>query len=255
VGERARLEGGLRLRGSSKSNRAEEPLITVITVVFNGAGYIEDTIKNIVSASYGNVEYIIVDGGSTDGTLDIIREYEDFVDYWLSEPDKGIYDAMNKGWALANPGSRILYLGAGDKVLKLPAAQELIDAKDAVLYGDVRLNNRLFESCINWRFKLGNTLHHQALLVPKKLHTESPFNTKYKVYADYDFNQRLYKLGAPFKRSQNLVGFALPDGISSQIGIKEMASVTKSNNGILWALLSALYCGYQAIKIKRMQRV
>ena len=72
------------------------PLITVITVVFNGVETLEETIKSIINQIYPNVEYIIIDGGSTDGTIDIIKKYEDSIDYWVSEPDKGIYDAMNK---------------------------------------------------------------------------------------------------------------------------------------------------------------
>ena len=73
------------------------PLITIITVVYNGEKYLEETIQSVINQTYPNVEYIIIDGGSTDGTLDIIKKYEDSIDYWVSEKDNGIYDAMNKG--------------------------------------------------------------------------------------------------------------------------------------------------------------
>ncbi|HAH56818.1 MAG TPA: glycosyltransferase, partial [Bacteroidales bacterium] len=78
--------------------------MTVVTVVFNGVEFLEDTIKSVIGQTYDNVEYIIVDGGSKDGTLDIIKKYEYAIDYWVSEPDKGIYDAMNKA----------IDLGSGD---------------------------------------------------------------------------------------------------------------------------------------------
>ena len=75
------------------------PRITLVTAVFNGARYIEDTIRSILSQEYPNLEYFIVDGGSTDGTVDIIRKYENHLAGWISEPDRGVYDALNKGFA------------------------------------------------------------------------------------------------------------------------------------------------------------
>ncbi len=77
------------------------PLITIITVSYNAIKTIEDTILSVLSQTYPNIEYIIIDGGSTDGTLDIIKKYQDRISYWVSEADKGIYDAMNKGWHIA----------------------------------------------------------------------------------------------------------------------------------------------------------
>ena len=75
----------------------DSPLITVVTVVFNDVQHIEETILSVVNQTYPNIEYIIIDGGSTDGTVDIIKKYEERIAYWVSEPDQGIYDAMNKG--------------------------------------------------------------------------------------------------------------------------------------------------------------
>jgi glycosyltransferase involved in cell wall biosynthesis len=89
------------------------PLITVITVVYNGAKYLEKTIQSVINQTYPNVEYIIIDGGSTDGTLDIIKKYEDYIDYWVSEKDKGIYDAMNKGVQVST-GMWLNMLNCGD---------------------------------------------------------------------------------------------------------------------------------------------
>ena len=108
-----KAEGGLRTQGYFKYNQTNTPLISIITVVFNGDEYIEQTINSVISQSYDNVEYIIIDGGSTDKTLDIIKKYENQIDYWVSESDRGIYDAMNKGTSLAN-GEWLNFMNAGD---------------------------------------------------------------------------------------------------------------------------------------------
>ena len=76
---------------------ASEPIVTVITIAYNCAAFIEETILSVLNQTYSNVEYIVIDGGSTDGTLDVIRKYDHAIDYWISEPDRGIYDALNKG--------------------------------------------------------------------------------------------------------------------------------------------------------------
>ena len=75
----------------------KEKAITIITVVYNDIKHIEETIKSVINQTYKNIEYIIIDGGSTDGTLGIIKKYEKYINYWVSESDKGIYNAMNKG--------------------------------------------------------------------------------------------------------------------------------------------------------------
>ncbi|MCI0501790.1 MAG: glycosyltransferase, partial [Epsilonproteobacteria bacterium] len=96
-GENRKGEGGLRTKGYFKNSYEDKPLISVVTVVYNGEKYLEETIQSVINQTYDNVEYIIIDGGSTDGTLGIIKKYEQAIDYWVSEKDRSIYDAMNKG--------------------------------------------------------------------------------------------------------------------------------------------------------------
>ncbi len=106
-------EGGLRTKGYFKLSLPAKPLISVITVVSNGEKHLEKTIQSVMNQAYDNVEYIIIDGGSTDGTVDIIRRYDDQIDYWVSEPDSGIYDAMNKAASTSN-GNWLYFIGADD---------------------------------------------------------------------------------------------------------------------------------------------
>lgn len=218
----------------------KRPLVTIITVVYNAVDYLEETIRNVLNLDYGAIAHIIVDGGSTDGTVDLIRKYEDRLAWWLSEPDNGIYDAMNKGWSAASTDSYILFLGAGDHILSFPSHLEEFSPND-VLFGDVQLEGRLFRGEAGFGLKCNNTLHHQALLVHKSLHPEPPFDTQFMVYADFDFNQRLLKLGAHFVYCSDLRSCALPGGLSSSKAYRETLQIVAKNFGPAWTLVAFCY--------------
>ncbi|MBW4561957.1 MAG: glycosyltransferase [Mojavia pulchra JT2-VF2] len=242
------LEGGLRLSHDyQKKSQINQPLITIITVVFNGEKHIEDTIKSVIKQKNEHISYIVIDGGSNDNTLKIIKKYETDIEYWISEPDKGIYDAMNKGWAVADDNSHILFLGAGDLILSLPTVNQMYSNK--AIFGRVSLgDNGFFKSTSGWKLKLGNTLHHQALLIHKSLSMVPPFNTQYKVYADYDFNARLFNDGVNFVFSDSFIAYALPDGLTSKLYIHECLKIIEKNFGIIWKVLAAIYYLYQGTK-------
>ena len=239
-----RKDGGLRVRKSKEIRQPAGPMITVVTVVYNGEKYIEKTIKSVIDIGCNALEYIIIDGGSTDGTVEVIRKYEDAITYWVSEKDNGIYDAMNKGWSLASGHSHVLFLGAGDELREIPSSNFIKANSDNIVYGDVDIETRIFHSTANWRLKLGNTLHHQALLVPKKIHINPPFSLEYPVYADYDFSLRAYNSGIRFVRSDNFRAYALPDGVSATFEEKQMAEISRNNCGFLWGLASKAFCRY-----------
>jgi len=220
--------------------------VTIITTVFNSAPYLERTIDSVLAAGPG-VEYIVIDGGSWDGTVNMLRRYDDQIAYWVSEPDRGIYDAMNKGWAAAQRGSRILYLGAGDELISLPSKLEGYAPND-IIFGRVYLGTVLLKAAADLRLRMGNTLHHQALLVPKSLSLTPPFDLVYRVYADFDFNQRLLHNGSRFVYADTFRARALPGGASSKLFVREALVVVRRNYGLGWSALAALYHTYQSVR-------
>jgi glycosyltransferase involved in cell wall biosynthesis len=241
-------EGGIRMEKKQASFK-NKPLISIVTVVFNGAEHLEQTIRSVMEQTYDNIEYIIIDGCSSDGTLNIIRQYEQYITYWSSEPDCGIYDAMNKGWSLAQNNSHILFLGAGDRLVKLPENIADLCANNSVIFGNVYLGEkRIFRSSVGLKLKIGNTLHHQALLVHKLLSPQPPFNTKYKAYADFDFNARLFKRKVKFFGSKDLIGYALPGGLTEKVHIPELLEIIGRNFGGVWKISALVYYFYQGLR-------
>ena len=170
------------------------PLITIITVAYNAVKDIENTILSVLNQTYPNIEYIIIDGGSTDGTLDIIKKYEDKISYWVSEPDKGIYDAMNKG-ILKATGDYLFFLGADDKITcNFNDIIHLFKDKNTVYYGDVLFGEegKKYDGEFNTNKLLDTNISHQAIFYPKNCFSNNFYNLKYKLYADYEMNIRLW---------------------------------------------------------------
>jgi glycosyltransferase involved in cell wall biosynthesis len=234
---------------NTSSPNLKSSKISIIIVVFNAAKHLEESILSVIKYSSSNIEFIIIDGNSSDGTVEVIKKYQDQISYWVSEPDKGIYDAMNKGWNCANLGNHILFLGAGDTITELPIDQEL--KSDCIYFGDVSLGDTgTFESKVDFRLKIGNTVHHQALLIPKKLHPQAPFNIQYKVYADFDFNQRLLKQKVNFIKSNQLKAYVMPDGFSQHFSTMEWYHIIRSNFGVFYAVLGYLYHRFQIVRKK-----
>ncbi|HXE95482.1 MAG TPA: glycosyltransferase family 2 protein [Dongiaceae bacterium] len=222
--------------------------ISVITVVKDGAALLEETILSVIEKkATAEIDYIVIDGGSTDGTPDIIGKYAAHISYWVSEQDNGVYDAMNKGWVVAAADSFILFLGAGDRIITLPDKMSSYHRND-VVYGSVRMGERtVFKPRVDFHLKMYNSLHHQALLVNKALHPAPPFNCRYQVYADFDFNQRLMKSGAHFVYAPDFIAYARPGGVSDRQRFSESLNIVSANFGFLWAALAL--SGYYAMKI------
>lgn len=202
--------------------KKQYPLISVITVSYNAVSTIEDTILSVINQTYTNIEYIIIDGGSADGTVDIIEKYVDRISYWVSEPDKGIYDAMNKGLKVAN-GDWAIFMGSDDvffnnKVIMLVIERILIP--DNIYYGNVILktSHKLYPTSIKSAYQLClNNFCHQAIFYPRTIYKYYFYDVKYKLWADYVYNLSLYALDSTkFKYLDLIISIFNDQGRGSQ---------------------------------------
>ena len=186
-------EGGLRAKGYFKKSYEDKPLVSIITVVYNGEKFLEETIQSVISQTYENVEYIIIDGGSTDGTLDIIKRYEDKIDYWISEKDKGIYDAMNKGIDVAS--GEIMGLINADDWYEKDTINTVIknysgDKNFDIFHGNLNYINKsekIYKPNFSHRKMLlqGMSLYHPTCFVKRSIYEEEKFDVNYQLAADY----------------------------------------------------------------------
>ena len=199
----------------------KKPLISIITVVYNADKYLEQTIKSVINQDYNNIEYIIIDGGSTDGTMSVIKEYEESISYWVSEKDNGIYDAMNKGIDIAS-GKWINFMNAGDsfynnKVLSEVFKNDLSGIK--IVYGDRQVifqNNtrkRVKAESLNLIWK-GKPMCHQSCFVDAIYHKQNKFTLKYNICDDFKFIYDAYQKGVSFKYINLVVANYLAGGSS-----------------------------------------
>ncbi|WP_197089334.1 glycosyltransferase [Puniceibacterium sp. IMCC21224] len=218
-------EGGRRLRGDIRASRPDAPLITVITVCWNSEKTLEKALRSVVQQSYDNIEYVIVDGGSTDGTLDIIRKYDDRIDYYLSEPDGGIYVAMNKGLELAS-GDYILMLNSDDEytprcVEKLVEAQrtsgaDFVSAMAAYMDDQGERIRVQPSSPLDAGVALRMPLRHETMLLSAKIYNrEGGYDPSYRIIADRMKTTRLFWKGyTHFELKDPLLNFSM-GGVSS----------------------------------------
>ena len=221
-----RIEGGLREINSireDENHQHNQPLVTIITVVFNGEEYIESTIKSVINQTHENIEYLVIDGGSNDGTLEILKKYSAHIDYWLSEPDNGIYDAMNKGIALSS-GDIIGLLNAGDtylpNALSLLVEQFVPSDNLSIYYGDIYLgytdaNITIKSSASIDRLKYSMTICHQAMFITKHTYlNQGLYNLNYKYASDYAYVFSLLLIGAEFHYLGGVVAYYQTGGVS-----------------------------------------
>ena len=206
----------------SESVHKEKTLITVITVVYNGEQFLEETILSVINQNYDNIEYIIIDGGSTDGTLDIIKKYEHAIDYWVSEKDKGIYDAMNKSLVLSF-GEFVFHLNAGDRVnkevIRQVFANEYIDT--SMIVGGVRYDSGAIFHSKTSLLVIKNMIHHQsAFYLLNTLKKIGLYQLKYSILADYYLNCKIYKLNLKIKKVPMEVSVCANFGVSDIPNIK-----------------------------------
>lgn len=224
------------------------PKFSVITVTYNAEKVLEDTIQSVIAQTYHRIEYIIVDGASKDGTHSIIDKYRQRIHTVVSEPDKGLYDAMNKGIALAT-GDYLCFLNAGDcfhadntlfQMVHSIRGNELPD----VLYGEtalvnskrhfVRMRRLSAPEVLHWKsFKQGMLVCHQAFFAKHSL--VEPFNLKYRFSADFDWCIRIMKKAHTLHNTHLTIIDYLEEGMTTQnhkASLKERFRIMAKHYGL-----------------------
>lgn len=183
-----------------------QPVFTIVTVCYNAENTIERTIKSVLSQSYPHIEYIIIDGASKDNTMTIVGKYKERISKVVSEPDKGLYDAMNKAVGLAT-GDYISFLNAGDKLHTTETIEDMVESINGnvlpgIIYGDTDIvdDGGLFirkrrlspPACLSWKsFRRGMLVCHQSFYARRDL--VEPYDLHYRFSADFDWCIRVMK--------------------------------------------------------------
>lgn len=230
------------------------PKISVITVVLNGAAYMEQTIKSVIEQSYLNIEYVVIDGGSTDGTIEIVKNFGDKISRFVSEKDSGISAAFNKGVRLAS-GDYIIMMNCSDYFYDSRAVEKLANYikindpdENTILYGGAVIINRFggFSMCQASHENLLNdcSFCHQSVIMSRKLLLNHKFDERLKYSMDYDLWLRLINEGARFIRLKDIVVSVYrtggvssnPDGVIIKWFVKTINSGRIDIAGLLRAL-------------------
>lgn len=191
--------------------------ISVITIVLNDKGYLEETIRSVLEQSHADLEYIVIDGGSADGSLEIIKKHEEYLDKWVSEPDSGIYDAMNKGIALST-GNVIGFLNSGDIYFSKDIVKKVSDVIEKegsdCCYGDIVYVSEDLKNIIRYwmagapgrnLFRKGWMPPHPSFFVKRAVFDKSGlFRTDFKISADYELMLRFFE-------KENISASYIPD--------------------------------------------
>jgi len=240
---------------------SKNPVVSIITAVLNDRNSLEKTIQSIAEQTYPNIEYIIIDGGSTDGTIDIIKKYEKFIYKWVSEKDSGISDAFNKGIQIAT-GDYINFQGAGDFFYDKQVLSTMMNNghkdSDWLICGKIQrisksgkvlwtTSSKFYKTSL--LFKM--SLPHQGLFTHKKyFDTYGLFNTQLKFSMDYDLILRSYNTFPGVKMKNHIVSCWKEGGIGSNrfMEIFEEYNFIKKKNKV--ASDFTLYLVHQWILLK-----
>lgn len=205
------------------------PKFTVITITYNAESVLENTIRSVASQTYQQIEYIIVDGASKDGTMEIVKKYNKYISNVVSEPDKGLYDAMNKGITMAT-GDYLCFLNAGDRFHENDTLQQIIQSiteKELpdILYGETAIvdkTNHLLHMRrlrvprnLTWKsFKNGMLVCHQAFFVKQTL--AEPYDLSFRFSADFDWCIRMMKKAQVLHNTHLTIINYLNEGVTTR---------------------------------------
>lgn len=235
--------------------------ISVVTVCYNAVDTLEETMLSVLNQTYPNVEYIVIDGSSTDGTVDIIKKYADRLAYWVSEPDKGIYDAMNKGIAVAT-GDYINFMNAGDMFFDLTTIEKIFllfrHADATFIFGnwiESLHSENVNKLALSLDFlKHGMPCPHQAVFIKLNYHKIHPYNLEYKISADYNLLYNAYFTGQKFVYSNTFVAIydMSPEKsislLNTRLQIKEHLIIQGIHNRLVLNILT--FCNVLKVRIK-----
>lgn len=202
--------------------------VSIITVVYNNVQTIEQTIQSVLNQTYPNIEYIILDGGSTDGTVEVIRRYLDRIAIFISEKDEGLYDAMNKGIGLAS--GEIVGILNSDDTYDASAVSCVVEnfrnQRVDVLYGNVLMMDgtiatKMYDCSDIEELWYRMAIPHPATFVKKEIYVKyGTFDTQYQIAADYDLMLRFYSKGVRFWHIDNVLTYFRLGGVSfSKVGV------------------------------------
>jgi glycosyltransferase involved in cell wall biosynthesis len=222
-------------------NKAESelPKLSIIIVTLNVAHYLQDALNSIYAQTYPNIEIVIMDGLSTDGTVDILKANDDKIALWRSEKDGGIYEAMNKALDYIT-GEWVYFLGADDVLFDdfSKLAYELKD-QSVLYYANVMLKDIKYRGQVTAYMHAKSTICHQAMIYPKWVFDKYRFNTKYRISADHELNMRCWKdPNLHFKYFDLIIARFNHTGASSAVDLvfeKDKADLIRENHGFkLW---------------------
>lgn len=237
--------------------------VTVVTAVLNDAGHIEQTILSVISQTDIEIEYIIVDGGSKDGTLELIGKYKDKISLLISEPDRGVYDAMNKGIKYST-GDFVYFLNSGDVLLNPSILSKIkleeLKEKNAIIYGNVIVAYGNIEALekprpfFNSKMKFkGIGICHQSMFFPGELIRNEKYDLSYNIAADYDLAYRLWRKGTVFLyKDITIAKYDWGKGISSNP--YKLLDVYRENARVCHQQLNPLYWAKMILEYIRLQK-
>ena len=237
--------------------------VTVVTAVLNDAGHIEQTILSVISQTDIEIEYIIVDGGSKDGTLELIGKYKDKISLLISEPDRGVYDAMNKGIKYST-GDFVYFLNSGDVLLNPSILSKIkleeIKERNAIIYGNVVVAYGNIEALekprpfFNSKMKFkGIGICHQSMFFPGELIRNEKYDLSYNIAADYDLAYRLWRKGTVFLyKDITIAKYDWGKGISSNP--YKLLDVYRENARVCHQQLNPLYWAKMVLEYIRLQK-
>ncbi len=238
-----------------------QPKITVVTVCFNALKALKQTMKSVFEQTYKNTEYIIIDGASTDGTVDYLKQNEtEGTLRWVSEPDKGIYDAMNKGAAMAT-GEYIIFMNAGDTFVDKDVISRVFSSpcEADVIYGDVVKSAADGSDIVKPAEKPHNSHRmyfcHQSAFTRRECLLEYPFDLKHRMSADFKQFKQLYKAGKTFERVDLPIARFDTNGVSNvnrSAGLHDNITVIREVDGFAdkVRLLPRLYLVYWLCRVR-----